>query len=224
MIKLKKTLFLTICCWIPAALCAQEKNFHDKDLTGKSFAGASLNGADFSDAILQNCDFHGASLKNANFNGADLKNATFAKADLTGADMRGISQVPFIDGTILNKANLEGVDLKACGSIYGCKFRGANLRNTKNWALVGACDFSGADLRGANFRGMTPDQTARFTKAKYDDETTWPDGFDPKSVGAVLTKGDSAEEQSSETKSKSSAKPETKADETEGPKPKTTDQ
>src|ERR1700759_5365496 len=150
---------------------AQQKDFHDKDLTGKSFNGASLNNADFSDAVLQHCDFHGASLKKANFNGADLKNAGFAQADLTGADLRGITQIGFLSSTILNEANLEGVDMQACGSIYGCKFRNANLKNSKGWKLVGSCDFSGADLRGANFRGMTPDKTARFNKAKYDDET-----------------------------------------------------
>ena len=173
-----------------AASFAQQKDFHDKDLSGKSFSGASLNNADFSDAVLQNCDFHGASLKKANFNGADLKNAGFAQADLTGADLRGISQIGFISNTILNEANLEGVDMQACGSIYGCKFRKANLKNSKGWKLVGACDFSGADLRGANFRGMTPDNTARFNKAIYDEETTWPDGFDPKSVGAVMSAAD----------------------------------
>jgi uncharacterized protein YjbI with pentapeptide repeats len=199
-------------CAFVAIAAAQQKDFHDKDLSGKSFNAASLNNADFSDAVLQHCDFYGASLKKANFNGADLKNCGLAKADLTGADLRGISQIGFIDGTILNEANLEGVDMQACGSIYGCKFRKANLRNTKGWKLVGACDFSGADLRGANFRAMVPDSTARFSKAIYDEETTWPDGFDPQSVGAVLAKADAAKDESSSSETKT--KPPTKAMET----------
>ncbi len=201
--KLAVVIFTVCSIAIPAF--AQEKDFHDKDLTGKSFHGASLNGADFSDAVLQNCEFTGASLKKANFNGADLKNASMARADMTGADLRGISQIPYIDTTILNEANLEGVDMKACGSIYGCKFRKANLKNTKGWNLIGACDFSGADLRGANFRGMTPAPNARFNKAVYDEDTTWPDGFDPASVGAIMSTGESHKKEGSRDASSKSS-------------------
>ena len=54
----------------------------------------------------------------------------------------------------LAKANLEGMDMTNAG-YYRTKFRGANLQGTKGWGLLAnENDFSKADLRGANFRGM----------------------------------------------------------------------
>jgi hypothetical protein len=185
---------------------AQQKDFHDKDLTEKNFAGANLNGADFSEAVLKGCEFRKATLQKANFKGADISNAGFSDADLTGADLREIVGMAYLQNTILNEANMEGVDMSRSGSVYACKFRGANLRNTKGWGLIGACDFSNADLRGANFRAMQGGPDPRFRNAIYDEDTTWPDNFDPKAAGAKLAKSPSKDESARDRDSESTTK------------------
>lgn len=195
-----KHVTLSLTCALVATgttLFAQGKDFHDKDLTEKSFASANLNGADFSEAVLKSCDFRKATLRGADLKGADISNANFSETDLTGADLREINGMAFLQHTILNEVNMEGVDMSRSGSVYACKFRGANLRNTKGWGLIGGCDFSNADLRGANFRAMQGGPEPRFRNAIYDEDTTWPDNFDPKAAGAKLAKSASREESGS---------------------------
>ena len=186
------------CCLNTASVVAQQKDFHDKDLSGKSFAETNLTGADFSEAVVKRCDFKKAVLRNASFRGADIQNASFSEADLTGADLREIVGMAYLQFTIFNEANMEGVDMSNSGSVYGCKFRGANLRKTKGWGSVQACDFSNADLRGANFRGMQANPLPRFRNAIYDEDTTWPDNFDPKEAGAKLAKSSAKDDRAPE--------------------------
>jgi len=52
---------------------------------------------------------------------------------------------------------------------------GAELRG----AFLSAANLCGADLREANLAG------ADLSGAHYDGRTVWPDGFDPRSAGAV---------------------------------------
>ena len=168
------------------------KDYSDQDLTGKDFSGASLNGANFSEATLKGADFTSATLKRANFRGADLSNTRFPKADLTEADFRESVFSPFLSATDLSKANLEGLNVNGAGG-DACKFRGANLKNTKGWGIMHGCDFSNADVRGANFRAAQFTSGIRFRNAVYDEDTTWPSGFDPAEAGAKLSKGSKRE-------------------------------
>jgi uncharacterized protein YjbI with pentapeptide repeats len=46
-------------------------------------------------------------------------------------------------------------------------------------------DFSGADLRKANFR-LSKLDAANFEDAIFDSQTTWLDGFDPIKAGAHM--------------------------------------
>ena len=82
-----------------------------------------------------------------------------------GADLQDIDlSKADLNGAILWEANLRGANL------YGADLREADLRD--------------ANLRGANLYGADLD-------AKYNADTRWPEGFDPKAAGAVLvTVGD----------------------------------
>ena len=61
------------------------------------------------------------------------------------------------------------------------EFRGANLRNLKGFGPVKQCDFSSADLRGANLARLTDNSAVKsqFQGAKYDKNTRWPADFNP---------------------------------------------
>lgn len=162
---------------------AEGKDYHDQDLKNKDFSNGSLNGADFTDAVLDHAVFINASLKKAIFKGANLNFTSFYKADLSGADLRGVTGSPRFSTTNLTGANLEGLTLHPDTD---CVFRGANLKKCKITVGFSNCDFSNADLRGANLRASPFPASTRFKGAIYDDDTAWPDGFDPKAAGAVL--------------------------------------
>jgi uncharacterized protein YjbI with pentapeptide repeats len=149
-----------------------------------------MNGANFSNAILRSASFRTSSLKNANFKGADLTSTDFYQADLTGADLRDFTGNPSLAYTKLDKANMEGTTVLQPG--FRVSFRGTNLKGAKITGVFGDYDFTGADLRGANLRGCMIDQQSRFRGAIYDDDTAWPDGFDPAGHGCVLSKGKDA--------------------------------
>jgi len=169
---------------------AGQKDFHDQDLTGKNFDSGSLNGADFSDAILKLVHFDKATLRHANFKGADISGVWFTGADLTEADLSDTKGASVNIHSHFDKANLHGMDLH-CND---CSFKGADLRESKISGYIYNCDFSGADLRGVNMRGMSVtaggSDSNRWKGALYDDDTTWPEGFDPKAVGAIFKGSD----------------------------------
>lgn len=179
---------------------AGEKNFHDQDLKGRDFSQGSLNNADFSEAIIKNCKFSGASLKKANFKGADITGVWFTDADLTGADLREVKGSPLCSHSHFDNANLEGMELKA----NDCTFKNANLKDCKISGYIYNNDFSGANLCGANMRAMVVNTDSnRWKGVTYDDDTAWPDGFDPKAVGAVMAKADDAKPAASTDSAKS---------------------
>ena len=171
----------------PNSSLADGKDYHDQDLKGKDFTKDDLKGADFSDAVLKDCNFYHGNLPGANFKGADVQ-AQFAGANAKGCDFREAKLNLFAYEADFSKCNFEGVDVSQI-SLLTNKFREANLQNTKGWGQASSCDFSKADLRGANLRGMNwmnSDAVPRFRGAIYDDDTTWPEGFDPKAAGAVM--------------------------------------
>ena len=180
---------LTVCT--PA--WGQEKDFHDQDLTGKIFRQESLNKANFSGATLVECNFIETSLKKVNFKGANLRAAKFSDVDASEADFTGVTspgQYIQFSKCKLDKANFEGVNrnlISLCFR-YKCSLTGANLKKAKIGEISSECDLSRADLRGANLRGVLLVGSAlpRFTGALYDDDTAFPDGFDPKAAGMIL--------------------------------------
>lgn len=185
-------LVLTLCAVVAissSCLWAADKplDFSGQDLPGRDFSKQSLVKANFEDAVLKKANFTEALATGANFQGADLTNAYFQQADLTGADFRGATltiQTRFYLAT-LNEANLEKADLSLV-RLSDVKLRKANLKKLKGIGTVENCDFSEADLRGANLVGMTIDNASRFRMAKYDSQTRWPKGFDVAASGAIL--------------------------------------
>lgn len=183
------------------AVCAEagadEKDYHDQDLSNKSFKQASLNNADFSGATLFQCDFTQASLKKAKFVGAVRVLATWYEADLTEADFSEITnpgQTIRFSKNKLDKAKLAGINKNTLGlTFYGCSLKGADLRKSKIAAIDHECNLGKADLRGANMiKAFDINNPPAMAGALYDEDTAFPDGFDPKKWRLVLKEGDDA--------------------------------
>ena len=177
-----------LCCAYAAfAADPAGRDYHDQDLSSKSFAKASLNGASFSDATLKTAVFSGASLKKASFKGANVEGVNFDGADLSGADMRGtVGSARYWD-TNLTDTNFEGVTF--CPN-FRCNCRGANFKKSIIGGNISGGDFNKVNFSGANLRRASglerPDNILKG--AIYDDDTAFPEGFDPKSAGMVPAK------------------------------------
>lgn len=98
--------------------------------------------------------------------------------DLAGKDLSGLN----LADSDLRKATLEGADLSGT-RFGGADLSGANLRGAK----LKEADLSNAELQGADLRGVADLWKAMsLAGAKYDEDTKWPAGFDPKTTGAIL--------------------------------------
>jgi uncharacterized protein YjbI with pentapeptide repeats len=120
-------------------------------LFGASLAGALLSFADLENAVLLKADLRGSTLFAANLKKAKLgKDCEFAEIT---------SSVTFKDQFIF-ASNVKGFEL------------GANLRNAIFvHAKLGGCDFSGADIRGTDFRRATVDAATIMQGCKLDPST-----------------------------------------------------
>jgi len=115
-------------------------------------------------AELSGGDFYGTDF--SNLAGANLEATSFKRSNIMGI-------------------NLEGANLKAANMKRAC-FASANLQKANmEGAFLKGCNFDDADLRGTNLKGASMED-AYFGNAKYDNETIWPDDFDPVAVGATL--------------------------------------
>jgi Pentapeptide repeats (8 copies) len=116
---------------------------------------------DFSQSHLANTILSDQILRNI-----DFTNTNLAGADLSGSDLRK---------AVLDHANLTGVNLQ-----------NANLRRS---FLAGA-DLSCANLCGANLSQAVFEDSDHelliLQDAVYDELTQFPDGVDPRSLGALL--------------------------------------
>ncbi len=135
-----------------------------------NFSRAILDRARLINADLSECYFDETSLRGALLIGSGIRGSLFAEAKLDDAMMQ---QVDGVDATFdrasLTAANLNGARLR------GASFVGANLKGASLQA---------AQLHGVNFRDAVL-EGASLHAAGYDDETRWPDGFDPVAAGAV---------------------------------------
>ena len=97
----------------------------------------------------------------------------------------------------IRRLNRESVSDIALSQAYlqGAKLGGADLHKADLWganlhgAILLATDLCEADLIGANLRGANLHgaglRGAKLGGARYNDETIWPDGFDPEAAGAI---------------------------------------
>lgn len=150
-------------------------------------SGVDLHGRDLRGIVLRNKDLRHADLRQANLSDATCAGVKLDDALLNDADLRraifGLS----------SESNLRTV------SLIGADLLGADLRGAKIRGDIRRSNFDVADLRGADLsRALAghphPDEAtqedlaseaASFDGAKYDDDTQWPHGVDPKSAGAV---------------------------------------
>ena len=160
-------------------------------LTGASLAGTHLEGAylvaaDLTGASLAGAQLQGASLTGARLQGADLTGAQLQGADLTGAQLQGANlEWAQLQGADLTEARLQGANLE------WAQLQGATLRE----ARLEMASLTGAQLQGANLSWAYL-AGASLYKAKYNDDTQWPDGFDPGAAEAVkVEEAEKAEKQ-----------------------------
>lgn len=170
---------------LPKSERKYEKDFSDQDLSNKSFKSQRLDNCNFENANLQSVDFSNASLIDCNFQGANLNGARFDNADASGCDFRD----SFLTGvsyykTTLNRAVFDELDLTIV-SLTNLKMRGASFRNSILYQLNG-CDLFEADFRGANLSTFVESSPSLLRKAKCDQFTKWPNGFDLKKRGLVI--------------------------------------
>jgi uncharacterized protein YjbI with pentapeptide repeats len=129
-------------------------------LTDTILLGANLSGSN-----LFLSDLRGALLLGANLSGANLSGSNLSRTGLTHANLsKSILRTTNLSEATLIEANLSGADLTK-----------ANL----NSAILFQADLRETILLGANLNN------ADLNQAKYNLNTKWPDGFDPKSVGAI---------------------------------------
>jgi uncharacterized protein YjbI with pentapeptide repeats len=158
-------------------------------------------GADFTRADLRTADASLGDFSLADFTASDLNNVNLFKARLEGADFQGAdirrAMLCYVRlrGSNLRRADLSetllvGADLRGGGSTrWNHAWRhaagvGLVRRHLRRGALANAVDVafstrSVTDLRDARLRG------ADLREAIYDENTLWPDGFDPHRRGAV---------------------------------------
>jgi uncharacterized protein YjbI with pentapeptide repeats len=167
-------------------------------LVGAMLRGASLPHANLRFANLPGSDFTGANMPWArltcsNLRRACLERATLVRANIRMANLRGAN----LSAANLQQAVLADTCLRGC-LFYGADLRSAdlrcaNLRNAKlqsaqlGGAYLGYANLIDtllydADLTDADLDGV------RLRRARYDEHTRWPSGFDPERHGARLVK------------------------------------
>ncbi|MFM6783905.1 MAG: pentapeptide repeat-containing protein [Dolichospermum sp.] len=186
--------------------CLREANLSSANLSGTNLRNVWLNHANLSGTDLTNAYLDGACLRDVIFDehtkiseknyliweiinnkligrnlaGIDLKDAFLVKAFLDGADLTEANlENAKLTYTNLENTNLIGADLTEA-HLKKAKLIGANLENTN---LIGA-DLTEADLKkakliGANLIGADLTK-ADLLGAIYNDETKFPEGFNPK--------------------------------------------
>jgi len=155
---------------------AEPLDLQKTELPGANLVGAKLAGVNLTQANLCNANLASATLTKAILIAVNLTEANLtgsAAADAVDYDMLSAEARPPVNmsavrpGANLTGANLNGARLNRA-NLTGANFTGAKLY---------AADLSGADLTGADL--------TLTVGARYDDQTRWPDGFDPEAAGAV---------------------------------------
>lgn len=140
------------------------KCFH-ANLDKAHLSFANLSGAELSFSSLIDVKLNVAILKGINLEFSDLTNAQLLNANLEGATL---FETNFTEAH-MRKSNLRGVNL-VNATLKGTELVRANLEN----ADLSNANLEDAILHQANLRG-----------AKYNKNTTFPEGFDPEAAGAI---------------------------------------
>lgn len=150
----------------------------------------SLGEREFREAQLQRVDLSGNTLSKVDLRYADLNHANLKNANLSRVDLRKSSLIRTeLSGAYINVVNLFGANLSR-----------ANMTNAIliETDLTGAClneacfisakliqvDLSYADLTGTYLIGVDLSK-AKLKGAFYNDDTSFPSNFNPKSAGML---------------------------------------
>ena len=186
------------------------------DLAGANLEKADLEGANLKDANLEGASLYGASLIDADLNGANLEGANLRVANLAEANLEGANlkdanlEKANLEHANLGGANLAGANLRYA-DLYGANLQGANLDSANlRYAVLYSANLKGANLEGANLYYANLEyanlnganlyyanleyaklqnadlEGADLRGAFYNEETLWPEGFDPEAEGAVF--------------------------------------
>jgi len=128
------------------------------EITNKGLGNRNLSGQDLSRANLSGLNLKKAILENTNLAQANLKNTKLQRAILTGAILTEAN----LTTAKLTGANLKGAEFTK-STIVNANFAKANFGNT---------DLSQTRTKLTN--------VSTLTGAYYNDETKFPEGFDPK--------------------------------------------
>jgi uncharacterized protein YjbI with pentapeptide repeats len=131
-------------------------------LAGLDLSEADLKGADLADADLTRADLTDADLSLVDLTGADLTGAHLTRADLVHADLTGAN----LEAADLTRADLTDADLPH-----------ANLLD----ANLTAADLTDADLTDADVTRADLTEAIVESGVMWDDDTVWPEGFEPPS-------------------------------------------
>lgn len=189
----------------------EHANLHQANLKGADLSGTYLSHADLSECDLQSVDFAGtqlysANLRSSNLIGATLAGAYFGNANLSGIDLTQsrLNSAYFSDanlsGTNLSGTNLSHADFSSAdlshANLSHAELRDANLRHADlsdadlSYANLSGADLSHADLSRANLDNVTFSREESHgglvseIVVRFDDNTVWPDGFDPPVEGS----------------------------------------
>lgn len=150
-------------------------DFRNQDLRHVIFYHANLQGANFLRAKLQGCDFTEANLSQASLYEARASGAILFRTNLQGAELLR---------TDLSRAGMVEANFKEA-SLLGARLGRADIRFANlEGARVEGCDLSEVNLAGADLSGTVLTGT-NLQGAVYNDETVWPQAFEPEAAGAT---------------------------------------
>ena len=168
----------------------QDANLREASLDGVDYAYADLRGADLTRATITRTDFRGADLRHTTWRRA-LVEGSFRYADLSNADLRE-SNFGLSDMRDARLRSVKAGPVKSAGNelvgvaMDGVNFTGADLRGGDfRRALLFGTVFTNADLRGADLRNTMFSTKATWEGAIYDDTTLFDGAFDPQEHGMI---------------------------------------
>ena len=134
------------------------------NLANANLENANLSFIHLEKACLEFANLRATLLRGAELQGADLRYAKLEEADLSDANLQDAD---------LGYADLQGADLRRV-NLQHANLAGASLQETYLMAI----DLEGANLAGTSFRDAHI-RGANLRKARWDDETVWPERFIP---------------------------------------------
>ncbi len=162
---------------------AQDQRISDlgfvRDRSSEQYQVRPFRGFDLSDMNLAGLQLMGADLVGADLGGANLTGTSLRRQPVT-PETPGppgwppIPRVPavntYMQGVNLCHADLTGADLRH-SYLVNANLTGADLTSTR---------LQGAALNGSDLSGATMPADAKFLeRIYYDDNTIWPEGFQP---------------------------------------------